>query len=110
MSQKKTDLVKNLAKKLDGKMKAAGVPQRFAQGASKVAAKREQQPAREASPKLVPVACRLPAELVNRLRERALASEGGMNAVMAEAVGQWLDGAPAAAKKAKAAAPTKTAG
>jgi len=40
MSLKKTDLVKNLAKKLDGRMKAAGVPRRFAQGAADVADKK----------------------------------------------------------------------
>ncbi|HSW04969.1 hypothetical protein [Aquabacterium sp.] len=94
MSLKKTDMVKNLAKKLDGKMKTAGIPQRFAQGSAEAAAKRELR-ASPAAPKLVPVACRLPADLVNRLRDRAAGQEGGLNAVMAQAVAQWLDKATA---------------
>jgi hypothetical protein len=92
MSLKKTDLVKNLAKKLDGRMKAAGVPRRFAQGAAEVAAgganKRDKQEA--AAAKLVPITCRLPAELVTRLRERAAGHEGGINALMAQAVERAL--------------------
>ena len=92
MSLKKTDLVKNLAKKLDGQMKAAGVPRRFAQGAAEVAAgvanKRDKQEA--AAAKLVPITCRLPAELVTRLRERAAGHEGGINALMAQALERAL--------------------
>ena len=87
MSQKKTDLVKNLAKKLDGRMKAAGVPRRFAQGAADVAAKKA---ANEAPVKLVPITCRLPAELIARLRERAAGHEGGINALMAQALERAL--------------------
>ncbi len=93
MSLKKTDLVKNLAKKLDGRMKAAGVPRRFAQGAADVAAdladKRDKR-AQEAAVKLVPITCRLPAELVARLRERAAGHEGGINALMAQALERAL--------------------
>lgn len=89
MSMKKTDLVKNLAKKLDGKMKSAGIPQRFGQGSAAAVDKRETR-ARDAAPKLVPVACRLPADLVVRLRERAMAQEGGVNVVIAQALEQWL--------------------
>jgi len=88
MSLKKTDLVKNLAKKLDGRMKAAGVPRRFAQGAAEVAGKRDKQEA--AAAKLVPITCRLPAELVTRLRERAAGHEGGINALMAQALERAL--------------------
>ncbi|MEX8519777.1 MAG: hypothetical protein AB3X44_14795 [Leptothrix sp. (in: b-proteobacteria)] len=93
MSMKKTDLVKNLAKKLDGRMKSAGIPQRFGQGSAAVAesAEKREQRAREAATKLVPVACRLPAELVNRLREHAVTQEGGVNAVIAHALASWLE-------------------
>jgi hypothetical protein len=92
MSAKKTDLVKHLAKKLDGKMKSAGVPPRFAQGSADVAARRAASAAQEAAtPRLVSVACRLPADLVNRMRERAVTQEGGVNAVMALALAQWLE-------------------
>ena len=93
MSLKKTDLVKNLAKKLDGRMKAAGVPRRFAQGAADaVPDKRETRDkrAQEAAVKLVPITCRLPAELVARLRERAVGHEGGINALMAQALERGL--------------------
>jgi len=87
MSLKKTDLVKNLAKKLDGRMKAAGVPRRFAQGAADVADKRDKP---DAAVKLVPITCRLPADLVARLRERAVGHEGGINALMAQALERAL--------------------
>jgi hypothetical protein len=89
MSMKKTDLVKNLAKKLDGRMKSAGVPHRFAQGAADAAVKGDKR-AQEAAAKLVPITCRLPAELVARLRERAAAHEGGINALMAQALERAL--------------------
>lgn len=88
MSMKKTDLEKHLAKKLDGRMKSVIPPQRFAQGSA--AAAKPDTKDRNAAPKSVAVACRLPADLVNRLRERAAGMEGGMNAAMAEAVGLWL--------------------
>jgi len=86
MSLKKTDMVKNLAKKLDGKMKSAGVPPRFAQGSAPAVPR----PSTPAAPKLVPLACRLPAELANRLRDRAVGVEGGMNALLAQALSEWL--------------------
>ncbi|NRF69009.1 hypothetical protein HLB44_18610 [Aquincola sp. S2] len=89
MSLKKTDMVKNLAKKLDGKMKSAGIPQRFAQGSSEVGAKRELRAGNTAN-KLVPVACRLPADLVNQLRDRAVGHEGGINALVARVLAEWL--------------------
>jgi len=89
MSLKKTDMVKNLARKLDGKRKAAGVPQRFAQGSAELPGK-PAQPADKARIKLVPVACRLPADLAARLRDQAVKHEGGVNAVVAEAVERWL--------------------
>ena len=91
MSMKKTDLVKNLAKKLDGKMKTAGVPKRFAQGA---AAARRERPTGPAAIKLEPVTCRLPPALAQRLRERAVAHEGGIHALMAQALENWLTANP----------------
>lgn len=91
MSLKKTDLVKNLAKKLDGKMKSAGVPQRFAQGSSKAARPRSDEPAAPPAVKLVPLACRLPADLLAQVREHAVGHEGGINAIVAEALARWLE-------------------
>ena len=90
MSMKKSDLSKSLARKLDGRMKAAEIPKRFAQGSAEVAAKSRQHAARPEA-KLVAVACRLPAELVNRARERATTHEGGINGLIADALGQWLE-------------------
>jgi hypothetical protein len=90
MTMKKTDLVKNLAKKIDGRMKSTGVPTRFAQGAAEIAAQRGQRQTGSAT-KLVAVTCKLPAELVQRLRERALTQDGGVNRIVAEALARWLD-------------------
>ena len=89
MSMKKTDLVKHLAKKLDGRMKVAAIPERFAQGAAKAGAKRADR-ADAAAPRRVAVACRLPADLVSRLRKRAVDREGGIHALMAEALESWF--------------------
>jgi hypothetical protein len=89
MSMKKTDLVKNLAKKLDGRLKAAGVPGRFAQGAAEVVDRREQR-RRDTAAGLVPFACKLPADLVKQLHERAATVEGGVNALVAEALQKAL--------------------
>lgn len=99
MSLKKTDLEKNLAKKLDGKMKAAAIPQRFGKGSSDVAARREDR-AGNSGPKLVSVACRLPADVINRLRERAAGHEGGLNALLAQVLTQWLDAEKPGSKSA----------
>ena len=98
MSMKRTDLEKQLAKKLEGRLKSGIVPQRFGQGA--VPAAKAESKARDALGKLVPVACRLPAELLNRLRERAVGVEGGMNAVMAQAAELWLRSVPGETTKA----------
>ena len=89
MSMKKTDLVKSLAKKLDGRMRNAGVPDRFAQGAADATDKREQR-RRDAAAGLVPFACKLPGELVKRLHERAATHDGGVNALVAQALEQAL--------------------
>ncbi len=89
MSMKKTDLTKHLAKKLDGRMKAAGVPDRFAQGAADATEKREQRRLDSAAG-LVPFACKLPAELVKRLHEDAAAHEGGVNALVAQTLEKAL--------------------
>ena len=98
---KKTDITKNLAKKLDGRMKAAGGPGRFGQGAAAVVDKREQRRLDSAAG-LVAFACKLPAELVKRLHERVLADEAGVNALVAQALEKGLAEAGAAPKKALA--------
>lgn len=83
MSMKKSDLSKQLAKKIGGKMKAAGVPGRFAQEAATEVDRREQR-RRDTAAGLVPFACKLPAELTRRLSERAATHPGGVNALVAE--------------------------
>ena len=89
MSMKKTDLEKNMAKKIAGNMKAVGVPDRFAQGAAGALDKRERR-TRDAAAGLVPFACKLPAALAKRLRDRAAAHEGGVNALVAQLLEQGL--------------------
>ncbi len=89
MSMKKTDLEKNKAKKIDGSMRSAGIPDRFAQGAAGAADKREQR-RRDAAAGLIPFACKLPLELTRRLAERAVGVEGGMNALVEELLTQGL--------------------
>jgi len=90
MSLKKFDLAKNLGLKINGQMKSAGVPGRFAQGAVEVVDRKEQR-RRDAAAGLVPFACKLPAELVKKINERGAAHEGGVNALLAELIGKGLE-------------------
>jgi hypothetical protein len=90
MSMKKTDLVKNLAKKLDGRMKSAGTPDRFGTAAAEAVDKREQR-RRDSAAGLVAFACKLPSDLVKKLNERAAGHEGGVNALVAEALAKSLN-------------------
>jgi hypothetical protein len=83
MSMKKSDLDKNLGQKIGGRMKAAGVPARFAQQAGEMPDRREQR-RRDAAAGLVPFACKLPLELARRLHDRAVRHPGGLNALVAE--------------------------
>ena len=89
MSMKKTDLEKNKAKKLDGSMRSAGIPDRFAQGAAGSTDKREQR-RRDAAAGLVPFACKLPLDLTRRLAERAATQDGGFNALVERLLDQGL--------------------
>lgn len=97
MSLKKFDLAKNLGLKINGQMKSAGVPGRFAQGATEVLDRKEQR-RRDAAAGLVPFACKLPMELVKRINERGVAHEGGVNGWLAEVIEKGLK--PAARKTA----------
>lgn len=89
MSMKKSDLDKLLAKKLGGQMKSAGVPGRFAQGAS-VALDRREQRRRDAAAGLVPFACKLPGDLAATLRERSAAHAGGISGLVEELLRKGL--------------------
>lgn len=94
MSMKKTDLEKNKAMKIAGQMRAAGVADRWAQGAAAAGDRREQR-RRDAEAGLVPFACKLPQALVTQLRERAAGRDGGVNETVAELLAQALAAAPA---------------
>lgn len=89
MSMKKSELDKHLGKKVVGEMKGAGVPGRFAQGASAMPDRREKRRL-DAAAGLVPFACKLPADLAATLRERAAAHEGGINGLVAELLRKGL--------------------
>jgi plasmid stability protein len=110
MSMKKFELEKMRGLKVAGQMKAAGIPSRFAQGASEVLDKRERR-SRDAAAGLVPFACKLPSELLKQLHERAATHEGGINGLVAElltqALGEEKPAAKAPARK-KAAPAEKT--
>ena len=83
MSMKKSDLDKHLARKIGGRMSAAGVPGRFAQGSDKVVDRREQRRLDTAAG-LVPFACKLPSDLAATLRERSATHAQGTNGLVAE--------------------------
>jgi hypothetical protein len=89
MSAKKFDLEKTLGKKVQGRVNAAGVPDRFGQAAADAIDKREQR-RRDAAAGLVPFACKLPLELTRQLQELATAHDGGMNALVNELLAEAL--------------------
>ena len=83
MSMKKSDLDKQLGKKVGGQMKATGASGRFGQGVGDVVDRREQRRL-DAAAGLVPFACKLPAELAATLREKSAGHADGLNGVVAE--------------------------
>ena len=83
MSMKKSDLDKQLGKKVGGQMRVAGAAGRFGQGVSEVVDRREQRRL-DAEAGLVAFACKLPMPIVERLRERSTGHPGGINGLLAE--------------------------
>lgn len=73
---KKTDLYKNLSLKVESRMKQAGTPDRFAQGA--VLDRKEQRKLDQAKG-LIPFAVKLDAELAGSLRALAETSQTSLN-------------------------------
>ena len=73
---KKTDLYKNLSLKVESRMKQAGTPDRFAQGA--VLDRKEQRKLDQAKG-LIPFAVKLDAELASTLRALAETSQTSLN-------------------------------
>lgn len=89
MSMTRNELEKKRGLKISGQMGAAGIPDRFAAGATGAIDKREQRKLDQAAG-LIPFACKLPAELVKQIQEQGLAHEGGINAVIAELLAKAL--------------------
>ena len=89
MSAKKTDLTRQLESKLEGQRLRTGVPGRFGQEAAALPDRKAQRRF-DAAAGLVPFACKLPAPLAQRLRERADQHDGGINALMAEMLERGL--------------------
>jgi hypothetical protein len=83
MSMKKSDLDKQLGKKVGGQMKVAGVAGRYGQGAGEQVDRREQR-RRDAAAGLVAFACKLPSDLAATLRQRAAAHADGINGLVEE--------------------------
>ena len=78
---KKTDLYKNLGLKIDGKLKQAGTPDRFAQGG---VLDRKEQRKLDQEKGLIPFAVKLNAELAGELRALAESRVLGMNELVDE--------------------------
>jgi hypothetical protein len=104
MSLKKTDLAKQMALKLDGKRKATQIPDRFGKQSTAQNKAAKDAAAVPAPAKLVPVTCRLPAELVQRLRVHAQSHPAGIHGLMTEAASMWLTSTSTATE---ASAPAK---
>lgn len=118
LRMKKTDLVKNLGQKIKGKMQAAGVPGRFAEGAAQLPDRREQRKLDQAAG-LLPFAVKLHGDLVKQLQSLAEAGDGNLNALVDRLLRAGLSADPVAAppeaakkvaaKKAPAKAPAQEA-
>lgn len=84
---KKTDLYKNLALKIDGQMKRAPTPGRFADGALP---DRKQQRKLDQAKGLIPFALKLDAQLVEEVRTQATAREISVNDLVDELLRRGL--------------------
>ncbi len=83
MAQKKFDLAKTLGKRLEGQRKGEANPGRFGDASAKLPDRREQRRL-DAAAGLVPFACKLPADLVDRLRVSSLDHPAGLNSLIEE--------------------------
>lgn len=109
MSMKRTDLEKNQAIKLREGVQKAPVPTRFGVASTAVPDRREQRRLDQAAG-LVPFACKLKDELVQRLRALAEQEGGDLNALTERLIraGLSAEGVRVPAAK-KAAAPQAAA-
>lgn len=87
---KLTDLHKNQGLKIEGETRRGGMPDRYGKGAALVPDRKEQRKL-DAAAGLVPFACKLHADLVKALSERAQASGTGLNETVAELLRKGLD-------------------
>ena len=96
MAMKKTDLEKNKALKLTHSMKQTH-SERFGKGTAEAPPDRREQRKLDQAKRLVPFACKLNAELVSGLKERAATHPEGMTGLLDELLRRGLaeDGANA---------------
>jgi hypothetical protein len=84
---KRTDLEKNMAHKLDSRLKLAGTPERFAGGA--VLDRKEQRKLDQAKG-LIPFAVKLDAQLAEEIRTLARSRQLGLNELVEELLRKGL--------------------
>jgi hypothetical protein len=89
MPMKKFDLEKNKALKLTQSMKQ-GRSERFGKGAAEAPLDRREQRKLDQEKGLVPFACKLNADLVNALKERAATHPEGMTGLLDELLRKGL--------------------
>lgn len=87
-SMKKTDLYKNLGLKIDGKLKQAGTPDRFAQGG---VLDRKAQRKLDQAKGLIPFAVKIDAQLASDLRNLAASRALDMNELVEELLRKAMD-------------------
>lgn len=85
---KKTDLYKNLGLKIDGKLKQAGTPDRFAQGG---VLDRKAQRKLDQAKGLIPFAVKIDAQLASDLRNLAASRALDMNELVEELLRKAMD-------------------
>lgn len=90
MAMKKFDLEKNKALKLTQSLKQSQ-SERFGKGAEQAPANRREQRKLDQAKGLVPFACKLDAELVTQLKERAAAHPEGITGLVSELLRQGLE-------------------
>ena len=78
-----------LQKAMHKKIKSQVAPAPMQSGKAEVVDKREQRK-RDQELGLIPFACKLPNTLVEQLREKSAAHEGGINALVAELLSKAL--------------------
>jgi hypothetical protein len=86
---KLTDLHKNQGLKIAGESRKGGVADRFGKGVAQVLDRKEQRKL-DAAAGLVPFACKLHADLVRNLQERAQADGTGLNETVADLLKKGL--------------------